>query len=178
MALMVYRYLDFTISTFEDQMDFAAGSGKPPRPSNETRTRGREKTVANVQEEKRKPKGRAPPSKTVRFEEKKKTEEKKDTSTMTCFNCGLVGVKTGHDDCKHKEEPNAKGRKAKEAYTKKREDKRKAFAKTAVANIDSDSDSDSDKEEDMCMITSWDRSDDMSESDDDDEKPPTLTAFI
>jgi len=174
--------VDYTISTFEDQMEFAAGSGKPPRPPSETRTRGREKTVASVQEkeEKRKPKGRAPPSKTVRFHEKKKAEEKaeekKDTSKMTCFNCGLVGVKTGHDDCKHKEEPNAKGTKAKEAYRKKREEKRKTSEKTAVANIDSDSESDSDEEEDMCMITSWDRSDDLSESDDDDENPPMLMA--
>ena len=37
--------LDYTISTFEDQLDFAAGPGKQTRPSSETRTRNREKSV-------------------------------------------------------------------------------------------------------------------------------------
>jgi len=37
--------LDYTISTFEDQLDFAAGPGKPPRPFSGTRTRHKEKSV-------------------------------------------------------------------------------------------------------------------------------------
>jgi len=34
---------------------------------------------------------------------------------MTCFQCGKKGVKTGHVDCKQKDEPNAAGEKAKAA---------------------------------------------------------------
>jgi len=40
--------LDYTLSTFEDQLDFAAGSGVPSKNPSSTRTRNQEKSLNNV----------------------------------------------------------------------------------------------------------------------------------
>jgi len=90
--------LDYTISTFEDQLDFAAGPGKPSRPASETRTRFKEKSVNAIapstshpnklnrkekNNEKQKP-GKSNIKTSVSF------EDTKDSSGMTCFNLGCV----------------------------------------------------------------------------------------
>jgi len=90
--------LDYTISTFEDQLDFAAGSGKPPRPSSETRTLNKEKSVnaiapstSHPNKLKRKDKENEK-SKPVKSNTKKTVSfEDTNTSGMTCFKCGKVG---------------------------------------------------------------------------------------
>jgi len=95
---------------------------------------------------------------------------------MTCFNCGKVGEKTGHDGCKNPTTPNEAGIKAKDAYRKKLLEKKKKKKSSTMGNIDedsSDSESDSDNSSEMCMITQWE-TDDASNTDDDNDTPPDL----
>jgi len=74
---------------------------------------------------------------------------------MTCFNCGKVGEKTGHDGCKNSTTPNAAGIKAKEAYRKQFNDKKK-HKSSARSNIESDSsESDSDSDPLSASVPSW-----------------------
>jgi len=81
---------------------------------------------------------------------------------MTCFNCGKLGQKTGHERCRNPTTSNEAGKKAKDAYRKKLLEKKKK--KTShMSNIEADSsesDSDSDDASDMCMMTSWETDDD------------------
>ena len=176
--------LDYTISTYEDQLDFAAGSGKPTRPSAETRTRNKEKSVnaitlstSHPNKLKRKEKGIEKPKpvksntiKSVSF------EDTKDSSGMTCFNCGKVGEKTGHDGCRNPTTPNEAGIKAKEAYRKKLNDKKmhKSPIMSSAESDSSESDSDSDAESDMCMITSWETDDGTNTDEEDEDSLPHL----
>ena len=176
--------LDYTISTFEDQLDFAAGPGKPSRPASETRTRFKEKSVNAIapstshpnklnrkekNNEKQKP-GKSNIKTSVSF------EDTKDSSGMTCFNCGKVGEKTGHDGCRNPTTPNEAGIKAKDAYRKKLLEMKKKKKSSTMSNIDADSsesESDSDDSSEMCMITQWE-TDDASNTDDDEDTPPGL----
>jgi len=165
--------LDYTISTFEDQLEFASGSGVPSKPSSTTRTRNQEKSLANISPSNdRKKKGNTGPTPAKPKSDDKPAKEL-DTSNMICFNCGKKGEKTGHTDCKHAADPNAAGIKAKDAYKKKQlEKKKKAESASAVATIDAVSDSsDEESEDDVCMISSWPRTDDI-ESDDSDSEDP------
>jgi len=150
--------LNHTLSTFEEQMEFAAGPGAPKKSSGGSSTRNTEGKLANIQAVKDK-------------DSKKKTGKAVTPTTnekhMTCFQCGKKGVKTGHEDCKQQDEPNAAGIKAKAAYREKILEKKKN--KPRLQAIESDSESES-EEGDMCMLVAWDN-DTTDDSSDDDDMP-------
>jgi len=104
---------------------------------------------------------------------------------MTCFNCGKVGEKTGHEGCRNPTTPNEAGIKAKDAYRKKLLEKEKKKKSSPMGNIEpdsSESESDSDDASDMCMMTSWETDDDATSEgveedcseDNDEDTPPDL----
>ena len=179
--LLWLAVLDFTCNTFEDQLQFAAGSGVPAKPVSSSKSRRQERSVNLISPEggaKTGKKNNDKDSKTKkpRDSQSGKPKDGQDTTNMTCFNCGKKGVKTGHADCKNASDPNAAGIKAKEEYKKKLAEKKKKV-QFAVATVEAASDSsDDESEDDVCMITTWPRTDDIDsdniDSDDSDSFNP------
>ena len=135
--------LDYTLATFEHQLEFAAGPGASNKPAPSKRRA--EGQLANIQEVKSKKDVKTPKDSKIRWQDEK---------NMTCFNCGQKGVKTGHTKCAHDKEPNAAGIQAKKAYREKLMEKKKT--KPTLQTIEQSGISDSESESDMCMITAWD----------------------
>ena len=168
--------LDFTLSTYEEQLNFSGGIGQGLRPRNQSKSRkGKdEDTLRAIRPAGKwndKNKGK---DKNKSNRDKNKDKDAEDNSHMICFNCGEKGKKTGHENCAHEADPNAAGVKAKKEYREKLAAKRKKGKSSSLnAIVDtSDSESNSDSEE-FCMIKTWEQEESPEFSDSDfDENPP------
>ena len=175
--------LDFTLNTFEKQIEFAEGPGVPAKQSHGSKSRpASSDRLAAIAPE------RGKSSSTKKTSSKSPdTMSVIDEKHMTCFMCGKKGVRTGHENCKCKDEPNAAGAKAKAAYREKLAEKKKKSRTLQAMEPDSDSESepdmsetstasDSDIADDMCMFSAWDN--DVNSDSSDDDKVPELMGAV